>query len=70
MFNNGGNSAYTFKAYYSDGFSLDQYQLNRVLPSQSVGVDFSVDYDGHYVSTKFMRSDTGIDIQRGTGPLG
>ncbi|KAJ8695491.1 hypothetical protein PTI98_008093 [Pleurotus ostreatus] len=46
MFNNNGNSAYTFKAQYTNSFTLDQFQLHEV-PGDS-GVDFSVDYNGYY----------------------
>lgn len=47
MFNNNGNSAYTFKAQYTNSFTLDKFQLHEVLGDS--GVDFSVDYNGYYV---------------------
>ncbi|KAF4569496.1 hypothetical protein EYR36_009288 [Pleurotus pulmonarius] len=46
MFNNNGNSAYTFKAQYTNSFTLDKFQLHEVLGDS--GVDFSVDYNGYY----------------------
>lgn len=50
MFNNNGNSTYTFKAQYSNGFGLDRFQQHQM--QDSVGVDFSVDYKDYYVGTE------------------
>ncbi|KAF7431079.1 hypothetical protein PC9H_006797 [Pleurotus ostreatus] len=46
MFNNNGNSTYTFKAQYSNGFGLDRFQQHQL--QDSAGVDFSVDYKDYY----------------------
>lgn len=61
MFNNNGNSAYTFKAQYTNSFTLDQFQLHEV-PGDS-GVDFSVDYNGYYVRIN-LHGDEAIFIYR------
>lgn len=49
MFNNNGNSTYTFNAQYSNSFTLNQFEIHQVPNSSTGGVDFSVDYNGYYV---------------------
>ncbi|KAF9497769.1 hypothetical protein BDN71DRAFT_530224 [Pleurotus eryngii] len=51
MFNNNGNSTYTFKAQYSNGFGLDRFQQHQL--QDSSGVDFSIDYKDYYVNIEF-----------------